>query len=92
MYGGTVGGPMKRNKIFFFSSFEQWDDNKPLTIVRTVPTELERRGDFSQSVAERPRAHHLQSVLVDARCRPAVSCARRSPATSFRPRVSIRSR
>jgi hypothetical protein len=50
MYGGTVGGPIQENRIFFFSSFEQWDDNKPLTIVRTVPTELERRGDFSQSV------------------------------------------
>jgi Carboxypeptidase regulatory-like domain len=49
MYGGTVGGPIQQNKIFFFSSFEQWDDNKPLTIVRTVPTDLERRGDFSQS-------------------------------------------
>jgi hypothetical protein len=50
MYGGTLGGAIQQNKIFFFSSFEQWDDNKPLTIVRTVPTELERRGDFSQSV------------------------------------------
>src|SRR5262245_59013418 len=50
MYGGTLGGAIQQNKIFFFSSFEQWDDNKPLTIVRTVPTELERRGDFSQSL------------------------------------------
>ena len=49
MYGATAGGPIMRNKLFFFSSIEQWDDNKPLTIVRTVPTELERRGDFSQS-------------------------------------------
>jgi hypothetical protein len=50
MYGGTFGGPIKKNKIFSFTSFEQWDDNRPLTIVRTVPTELERRGDFSQSL------------------------------------------
>jgi len=50
MYGATLGGPLRRNRIFFFSSFEQWNDNKPLTIVRTVPTELERRGDFSQSL------------------------------------------
>ena len=50
MYGGTVGGPIMRNRIFSFTSFEQWNDSRPLSIVRTVPTELERRGDFSQSV------------------------------------------
>jgi hypothetical protein len=50
MYGGTFGGPILRNKIFSFTSFEQWDDSRPLSIVRTVPTEAERRGDFSQSV------------------------------------------
>ena len=50
MYGGTFGGPIKRGKIFSFTSFEQWDDKRPNTIVRTVPTDLERRGDFSQSV------------------------------------------
>jgi hypothetical protein len=50
MYGATVGGPIKRGRIFSFTSFEQWDDKRPITIVRTVPTELERRGDFSQSV------------------------------------------
>src|SRR5262249_49386019 len=50
MYGGTVGGPLKKNRIFSFTSFEDWNDKRPLTIVRTVPTELERNGDFSQSV------------------------------------------
>jgi hypothetical protein len=50
MYGGTVGGPIKKNKIFSFTSFEQWKDNKPVTVVRTLPTALERAGDFSQSV------------------------------------------
>ena len=50
MYGATFGFPIERNKIFSFTSFEQWDDRRPLSIVRTVPTEAERRGDFSQSV------------------------------------------
>ena len=50
MYGATFGFPIERNKIFSFTSFEQWDDKRPLSIVRTVPTEAERRGDFSQSV------------------------------------------
>ena len=50
MYGGTVGLPIQKNRIFSFTSFEQWDDTRPLSIVRTVPTELERQGDFSQSL------------------------------------------
>jgi hypothetical protein len=50
MYGGTFGFPIQRNKIFSFTSFEQWDDKRPVSTVRTVPTDAERRGDFSQSV------------------------------------------
>lgn len=50
MFGATFGGPIKRNRLFSFTSYERWDDKRPISIVRTVPTELERRGDFSQSV------------------------------------------
>ena len=49
MLGGTVGGPIRKNKIFSFTSYEKWDDSRPLSIIRTVPTERERAGDFSQS-------------------------------------------
>jgi len=47
--GATLGFPIKKNKLFSFSSYEQWDDKRPLTVVRTVPTAAERAGDFSQS-------------------------------------------
>ena len=49
MWGATLGGPILSNKLFSFTSYENWDDNRPLTIVRTVPTDLERAGNFSQS-------------------------------------------
>ncbi len=48
-YGATLGFPIKKNKLFSFTSYEQWDDSRPNTIVRTVPTAAERAGDFSQS-------------------------------------------
>jgi Carboxypeptidase regulatory-like domain/TonB dependent receptor len=50
MYGATIGGPIRKNKLFFFSSYEQWDDHRPITVKITVPTALERQGDFSQSL------------------------------------------
>jgi outer membrane receptor protein involved in Fe transport len=50
MFGATLGGPIMKNRLFSFTSYERWDDKRPISIVRTVPTELERRGDFSQSV------------------------------------------
>jgi len=49
MLGGTVGGRLRKNRVFYFTSYENWDESRPLSIVRTVPTELERNGDFSQS-------------------------------------------
>ena len=77
MYGGTVGLPIQKNRIFSFTSFEQWDDTRPLSIVRTVPTELERQGDFSQSLLNgRVRTIYNPYSSRSTR-RPAAPCARR---------------
>ncbi|MGH9201683.1 MAG: carboxypeptidase-like regulatory domain-containing protein, partial [Vicinamibacterales bacterium] len=59
MFGGTFGGPVMRNRVFSFTSFEQWDDKSPNSVVRTVPTELERRGDFSQSALSNGRVRQI---------------------------------
>jgi hypothetical protein len=49
IYGGTLGGPIIKNKLFTFTSYEHWNDAQPLPFTLTVPTALERAGDFSQS-------------------------------------------
>jgi hypothetical protein len=49
IYGGTIGGPIIKNKLFTFTSYEHWNDASPLSFTLTVPTALERAGDFSQS-------------------------------------------
>ena len=49
IYGGTLGGPIIKNKLFTFTSYEHWNDASPLPFTLTVPTALERTGDFSQS-------------------------------------------
>ena len=49
MYGGTFSNPIKRNKLFNFFSIEDWHVSSPGSLDLTVPTALERTGDFSQS-------------------------------------------
>lgn len=49
MFGGTLGNPIRKNKLFNFLAYEQWKKTDPNDLIQTLPTELERQGDFSQS-------------------------------------------
>ncbi|MBI4903760.1 MAG: TonB-dependent receptor [Acidobacteria bacterium] len=51
IWGGTIGGPIRKNKIFFYQTYEQWKNTQPQVNTSTAPTDLERKGDFSRSVA-----------------------------------------
>ena len=46
-YGGTVGGPIKKNKLFFFASWESMKERSNYTKLATVPTDPQRAGNFS---------------------------------------------
>jgi Carboxypeptidase regulatory-like domain/TonB-dependent Receptor Plug Domain len=46
-FGGTAGGPIQQGKTFFFASWERTRQLTSDTIVSTVPTLGNRRGDFS---------------------------------------------
>jgi hypothetical protein len=48
-FGGGVGGPVKRNKVFFFFNTENLRQVIPDPFVTSVPTALQRSGDFSQT-------------------------------------------
>jgi len=47
-FGGTVGGPIKKNKAFFFGSYDgyRYDSASPPGY-QSIPTAAERTGDFS---------------------------------------------
>ncbi|MFB3828639.1 MAG: carboxypeptidase regulatory-like domain-containing protein [Bryobacteraceae bacterium] len=53
VFGGTVGGPVRLNRTFFFFGYEGARRRDGYTSTLTVPTEIQRAGDFSQTTDAR---------------------------------------
>ena len=47
-YGFSLGGPIRKQKTFFFVDFERLRQHDPVVESGTVPTDQMRNGDFSQ--------------------------------------------
>jgi hypothetical protein len=46
-FGATVGGPIRKNRLFFFGYYEGFRNGQGFTQSAAVPTVAERAGDFS---------------------------------------------
>lgn len=53
-FGATLGGPVRKDKTFFFGAYEGYRSKQGQTASATVLSALERQGDFRQSPV-RPR-------------------------------------
>jgi hypothetical protein len=52
MYGGTFSNPIFKNKLFNFASYEGWNQTEPGMLKSMLPTDLQRQGDFSQTLTD----------------------------------------
>ncbi len=47
-FGGTIGGPIIKDKTFFFADYQGMRITQALTYLSTVPSDLMRQGNFSE--------------------------------------------
>jgi hypothetical protein len=48
-YGGSIGGPIKKNKLFFFGDYQGRQTRQGVTFVGQVPTPKMLTGDFTET-------------------------------------------
>ncbi len=46
-FGASLGGPVLKNKMFYFLNYEGFRQTQPIDSLNTVPTAAELKGDFS---------------------------------------------
>ncbi|MEX2262921.1 MAG: carboxypeptidase regulatory-like domain-containing protein [Bryobacteraceae bacterium] len=66
-FGGTIGGPIKRDKLFFFFNYDAFRERRLSQSTITSPTALERAGDFSET---RTRTGELIQIYDPSTTRP----------------------
>ena len=64
-FGGAVGGPILKDKLFFFSSYHYLRHNRGTTSLMTVPTPAEAQGDFSHTLIRDANGSPTPALIFD---------------------------
>jgi Carboxypeptidase regulatory-like domain len=62
-FGGAVGGPIKKDKTFFFADYEEKYQRHAIPFTGVMPTAAMRNGDFSLDPFGRPNTIQLTNPL-----------------------------
>ena len=63
-FGGVMGGPIRRDRTFFFVDYQGQRQTIGRTVISTVPTLLQREGVFSEAIAGRVPAIYDPATTV----------------------------
>jgi len=82
-YGASFGGPIRKQKTFFFMDVEFTREHDPVNINGTVPTDAERNGDFSQTLTADANGNPIQQTIYNP-----FNCVPQASGSCVRPQFS----